>query len=292
MVRISKGEIKMEKALFAPKEIIENNLNEASARVGQPFYKAALLGLLAGAFIAIGGQASNVAVHAMTNAGLAKTVAGTIFPIGLMLILIIGGQLFTGNCLLFMGAVDGRISYQKLLLNWLTIFFSNFAGAILVSFLVYQSGQFDMSGGQLGAYTIKVASGKVHLTAMQGVTSGIMCNIIVCGAVLMAAAAKDIAGKCLAIFFPIFAFVVSGFEHCVANMYYLTAGFMASQNKAYVAQAKEVFHLSDAQIADVNVQNIFVKNLLPVTIGNIIGGAFFVGGIFYIVFVMKSKKNA
>ena len=161
-----------------------------------------------------------------------------------------------------------------------------------MSFLVYQSGQFDMSGGQLGAYTIKVASGKVHLTAMQGVTSGIMCNIIVCGAVLMAAAAKDIAGKCLAIFFPIFAFVVSGFEHCVANMYYLTAGFMASQNKAYVAQAKEVFHLSDAQIADVNVQNIFVKNLLPVTIGNIIGGAFFVGGIFYIVFAMKSKKNA
>lgn len=282
----------MEKGFFAPNEIIENNLNEAPKKVGQPFYKVALLGMLAGAFIAIGGQASNVAVHAMTNAGLAKTVAGTIFPVGLMLILIIGGQLFTGNCLLFMGAVDGRITYKKMLLNWLTIFFSNFVGAIIVSVLVYLSGQFDMSGGQLGAYTIKVAAGKVNLTPMQGVTSGIMCNIIVCGAVLMAAAAKDIAGKCFAIFFPIFAFVVSGFEHCVANMYYLTAGFLASQNDTYVAQAKEIFHLTDAKIADINVQNIFVKNLLPVTLGNIIGGAIFVGGIFYLIFGKKSKKEA
>lgn len=282
----------MEKGFFTPNEIIENNLNEAPKKAGQPFYKVALLGMLAGAFIAIGGQASNVAVHAMTNAGLAKTVAGTIFPVGLMLILIIGGQLFTGNCLLFMGAVDGRITYKKMLLNWLTIFFSNFVGAIIVSVLVYLSGQFDMSGGQLGAYTIKVAAGKVNLTPMQGVTSGIMCNIIVCGAVLMAAAAKDIAGKCFAIFFPIFAFVVSGFEHCVANMYYLTAGFLASQNDTYVAQAKEIFHLTDAKIADINVQNIFVKNLLPVTLGNIIGGAIFVGGIFYLIFGKKSKKEA
>jgi formate/nitrite transporter len=293
MVRMSKGECKkMNNGLFKPNEIIENNLNEASGKVGQPFYKVVLLGLLAGAFIAIGGEASNVAVHGMTNAGLAKTVAGTIFPVGLMLILIIGGQLFTGNCLLFMGAVDGRITWHKMLLNWLTIFFSNFLGAIIVSFLVFQSGQFDMSGGQLGAYTIKVAAGKVHLSTMQGVTSGIMCNIIVCGAVLMAAAAKDIGGRCFAIFFPIFAFVVSGFEHCVANMYYLTAGFMAKSNDTYAAQAKEVFHLTDAQIADINIQNIFVKNLLPVTIGNIIGGALFVGGIFYIIFGMKSKKNA
>lgn len=282
----------MEKGFFAPKEIIENNLNEAPKKVGQLFYKIVLLGMLAGAFIAIGGQASNVAVHAITNAGLAKTVAGTIFPIGLMLILIIGGQLFTGNCLLFMGAVDGRITYKKMLLNWLTIFFSNFVGAIIVSVLVYQSGQFDMSGGQLGAYTIKVAAGKVHLTPMQGFASGIMCNIIVCGAVLMAAAAKDIAGKCFAVFFPIFAFVVSGFEHCVANMYYLTAGLLASKNDTYVAQAKEIFHLTDAQITDVNVQNIFVKNLLPVTLGNIIGGAIFVGGIFYLIFGKKSKKEA
>lgn len=279
----------MEKGFFAPKEIIENNLSESAGKVGQPFYKVVLLGLLAGAFIAIGGQASNVAVHAMTNAGLAKTVAGTIFPVGLMLILIIGGQLFTGNCLLFMGAVDGRISYKKMVLNWITIFFSNFVGAIIVSFLVYQSGQFDMTGGQLGAYTIKVAAGKVHLTATQGITSGIMCNIIVCGAVLMAAAAKDIAGKCFAVFFPIFAFVVSGFEHCVANMYYLTAGFMASKNDVYVAKAQEVYGLTKGQIADINLSHIFVNNLLPVTIGNIIGGALFVGGIFYLVFGRKSK---
>lgn len=281
----------MEKNYFAPKEIIENNLNEADGKSGQPFYKIVLLGMLAGAFIAIGGQASNVAVHNIANAGLAKVVAGTIFPVGLMLILIAGGQLFTGNCLLFMGAVDGKITFRRFFGNLLTIFFSNFAGAIIISVLVYFSGQFDMSSGQLGAYTIKVAAGKVHLTAVQGLTSGIMCNIIVCGAILMAAGAKDVTGKCIASFFPIFAFVVSGFEHCVANMYYLTSGLLASHNETYRMQAKEIFHLTDSAIADINIKNIFVSNLLPVTIGNIIGGSLFIGGVFYIIFGRKAKND-
>jgi len=280
----------MEKRYLIPKEIVEGNINEGIRKVSLPIYKIILLGVLAGAFIALGAQASNLAVHAIPNPGLAKTVAGTIFPVGLMMIVVVGGQLFTGNCLILMGVLDKKISAGKLLLNWILIWCSNMLGGIIISFLVYQSGQFDFNGSSLAAYTIKVAYGKLHLTPMQAICSGILCNIIVCIAILMASAAKDIAGKCIAVFFPIFAFVVSGFEHCVANMYYIVAGLFASGNSTYVEKAKELYSLTDSQISSIHVGNMFVKNLIPVTLGNIIGGAVFVGTVFYIVNRSKEKN--
>ena len=112
-------------------------------------------------------------------------------------------------------------------------------GAVALAYLVYLSGQYNYTSGALGAFTIKVALGKVSLSFLPALISGILCNILVCAAVLMASTAKDIAGKSLAIFFPIMAFVVSGFEHCVANMYYIPAGIFASMNPDYVAKAKE-----------------------------------------------------
>lgn len=148
----------------------------------------------------------------------------------------------------------------------------NILGAALIAFLVAYSGQYDYSSGALGAYTIKVAYGKVHLSFANALVSGILCNILVCVAVLMAAAAKDIAGKVLAIFFPILAFVVSGFEHCVANMYYITAGLLCKLNPAYVQMAMEQYGYTADQLAALNVGSFLVGNLLPVTIGNMIGG--------------------
>lgn len=279
----------MEKGYFLPKEVFENNLNEGTGKVNQSAFRVILFGILAGAFIAIGGEASNVAIHAVSNPGLAKTLAGVVFPVGLMMIVIIGGQLFTGNCLLFMGALEHKITWKKMGINWVLIYFSNFIGSLLIAFLVLQSGQFNMNDGRLGAFTIKVAVGKLALTPTQALCSGILCNIIVCVAILMAGAAKDVVGKCITIFFAIFAFVISGFEHCVANMYYLVAGLFATHNTAYVEKAKEVYHLTDSQINSLNMENIFVKNLLPVTIGNIIGGALLVGGIFFILHHTKNK---
>lgn len=279
----------MEKGYFLPKEVFENNVNEGIGKANQSIFRVILFGILAGAFIAIGGEASNVAIHGVTNPGLAKTLAGVVFPVGLMMILIVGGQLFTGNCLLFMGTLEHKLTWKKMGLNWILVYFSNFIGSLLITFLVLQSGQFNMNGGRLGAFTIKVAVGKLELSPTQAFYSGIMCNIIVCVAILMAGAAKDIVGKCITIFFAIFAFVISGFEHCVANMYYLIAGLFASHNNAYVEKAKEIYHLADSQIDSLNLGDIFVKNLLPVTIGNIIGGALLVGGIFYILHHTKNK---
>ena len=280
----------MEKSIFTPKEIIQNNLNEGVTKVHQSLYRVILFGILAGAFIAIGGEASNVAIHDVHNYGLAKFIAGIIFPVGLMLIVVIGGQLFTGNCLLFMGFLDRRLSLKQVIINWITIFFSNFIGAALTAVLVYFSKQFNMTGGQLGAFTINLAVGKVNLSLSQAICSGIMCNIIVCAAILMAGATKDIAGKCVGVFFTILAFVVSGFEHCVANMYYLTAGMLASCNNSYVEKAKEVYGLTQGQIDALNIQNVFTKNLIPVTLGNIIGGAVVIGGILYILHHDKKEK--
>lgn len=279
----------MEKSYFAPKEIVENSINQSVGKVNMPLYKVILLGIIAGAFIAIGGQGSNVAAHAITNPGIAKTVAGVIFPVGLMLIVVIGGQLFTGNCLIFMGVLDRKISLSKFLMNLLTIFCSNYVGAALVSFLVYNSNQFNMNGGQLGAYSIYVSANKLSLSAPQAIISGIMCNIIVCAAILMAGAAKDVTGKCVGVFFTIFVFVVSGFEHCVANMYYLTAGILSAHNDKYVEKAMEVYHITEAQLQTINMKNILLHNLLPVTIGNIIGGSICIGLVFYVIYGGKEK---
>lgn len=284
---VIKKEIKrsksMDKNYFVPAQMLENNINEGVKKVRMPILKVILMGILAGMFVAIGAQGSSLAVHSIADPGIAKAVAGTIFPVGLMMIVIVGGQLFTGNCLLTMGAMDKQFGWSKVWKNLTIIFFSNMIGAILIALGVFFAGQFDMGHGALGAYTIKVAVGKVGIGFGQAIVSGILCNVIVCVAILMAGAAKDITGKVLTIFFSIWIFVISGFEHCVANMYYLPAGMLASTNSEYVEKAKELYGLTQAQIDTISVQNIAGKNLLPVTVGNIIGGAVIVAGLMYAI---------
>lgn len=279
----------MENNYFTASEVVASNVNGAYQKIHQPLYKIIMFGILAGMFIAIGGQASNVACHAVENPGLAKTVAGVVFPIGLMLIVIIGGHLFTGNCLLTMGVMDGKITLRKMLTNWCIIYFSNMIGSIIIALLVYYSGQFNMNDQALGAYYVKLAVGKLNLTPLQAITSGILCNIIVCGAILMAGTAKDISGKCLTIFFAIFAFVVSGFEHCVANMYYFAAGVLSAGNADYVEKAKELYHITEGKVDSLTIGSIFMKNLIPVGIGNAIGGGILIGGSFYLLY--RKNKN-
>ena len=271
----------MQSLLNVPAEVVSANINAAVAKAAAKKRRIFVLGIMAGAFIAMGAQSSSLAVHNITDVGIARTLAGCIFPVGLMMIVFVGGELFTGDCMMSMACMKGRIGFGSLLRTLLIVYLGNFAGAVLIAFLVAHSGQYDYSAGALGAYTIKTAVGKTGLSFMRALFSGILCNILVCAAVLMAAAAKDIGGKVLAIFFPILAFVVSGFEHCVANMYYIPAGIFASMNPDYVAKAKELYGITGSQIAALNWGNFFTVNLLPVTIGNIIGGGFIIGGLFF-----------
>ena len=275
--------------LLAPQQIVSANIRAAAGKTQLPTLRVILLGIFAGMFIACGASASSVAMHAIGNVGLARLVAGCVFPVGLMMIVFVGGELFTGDCLMIMGCLHGKFSPWQLLRVLALVFASNFLGSALFAWLVSSTTQFGFSSGLLGAFTMKVALGKVTMSFGTAFVSGILCNIFVCLAVLMAAAAKDIAGKVLAIFFPIMAFVVSGYEHCVANMYYVPAGIFAAANDAYVQVAMEQYGYSAAQLEALNWGNFLVNNLIPVTLGNIVGGMVFVGLPLYLIHADKLR---
>lgn len=270
----------------APADVIEVNMKAGEGKVGLPLVKMIILGIMAGAFIALGGAASSTAAHGISDVGLSRLVAGCIFPVGLMIIVFVGGELFTGNCLIFMDVLGKRVTPGACVRDLVVVYLSNLAGALIVDSLIYFSGNLDYSEGLLGAYAIKAAVGKVAISPLKGVTSGILCNILVCIAILMAAAATDIAGKVWGIFFPIMAFVVGGFEHCIANMFYIPVGIMASHNPVYAAKAMEAYGITEQQLGSLTALNS-LHNFIPVTIGNILGGMLFVGLPYFLAY----KKN-
>ena len=272
----------MDNAFNTPAQVLDANMRAGEGKAKLPLLKCILLGMMAGAFIAFGGASSNAAVHNIANQGLSKTLAGCIFPVGLMMIVFVGGELFTGDCLMIAGVADRKFSVLAMIKTLLIVFFSNMAGAVIIAALVYFSGLLDYTNGALGAFTIKVAYGKTTIAPFKAVCSGILCNILVCMAVLMATAAKDIASKVWAIFFPICAFVIGGWEHCVANMFYIPAGIFASMNGSYVAKTEELYGITADQIAaNLNIGG-FISNLIPVTIGNMLGGMVFILSLIHI----------
>ena len=276
---------------LSPQQIVSANIAAAKGKTQLPMLRMILLGIFAGMFIACGASASSVAMHAISNVGLARLVAGCIFPVGLMMIVFVGGELFTGDCLMIMGCMHRKFSLLNMAKVLVVVWVSNLLGSVILAALVSASGQFHYSSDLLGAFTIKVGLGKVGLSFTAAFVSGILCNIFVCIAVLMAAAAKDIAGKVLAIFFPILAFVVSGFEHCVANMYYIPAAIFAAADPAYAQAAQTAYGYTAAQLESLNWGSFLVNNLVPVTLGNIAGGMLFVGLPLYLIHSAKIREE-
>jgi len=277
--------------LLPPQQIVTSNIAAAKGKTALPLGRLILLGIFAGMFIACGASASSVAMHNVSNVGLARLVAGSIFPVGLMMIVFVGGELFTGDCLMIMGCLHRQFPVLRMVKVLTVVFFSNFIGAVVLALLVKASGQYHYTNDLLGAFTIKVAVGKLNLSFGAAFTSGILCNIFVCLAVLMAAASKDISGKVWAIFFPIMAFVVSGYEHCVANMYYIPAGIFAAADEAYVKAAETAYGYTAAQFDLLTWGNFVTKNLIPVTLGNIVGGMIFVGLPLYLIHSAKIRAE-
>lgn len=274
---------------LSPKETVEAYINASVAKTKLSTDKVIGKSIFAGMMIAMGAACSNVAVHAIDNVGVARLVAGTVFPVGLMMVILMGAELFTGDCLMAQAVSDKKISGLAFARVLVLVYLGNFIGGFLTAALMYLSGQFNYSAGRLGAYTIKVAMAKVSLTPVQGISSGILCNILVCAAVLMAMSSKDVTGKLWASFFVIMPFVTGGFEHCVANMYYITAGLLAKCDPSYVAAAANVYGLTD--LANLSIKGFLVNNLIPVTIGNIIGGSICVGLPMYFLNYRESKKK-
>lgn len=275
--------------MHSPKEIIDINMNGAVNKANLRLRKMIVLGILAGMFIALGGVSSQTASHAITNVSVAKIAAGAVFPIGLLMIVLVGGELFTGNCLMIMATLDKQIRIRRFLRNLFVVFFSNVIGALIIAILVFFSGNLDLSGGALGGYAISVAVEKVSHTTVRGITSGFLCNLFVCMAVLKGAAAKEVAGKIQATWFPIFAFVICGFEHIVANMYFIPIGLLAKTKSIYVMQAEAIYGVTADKLATLTVPNI-LNNFIPVTIGNVLGGLF-IGLMLYFVNVHADRMT-
>lgn len=275
---------------YTMKEVTNLYIDGCHDKVAAPVMKIFIKAVLAGAMIALGAEGSSVAAHAVSNVGLARLTAAVVFPVGLMMVILTGAELFTGDCLIFMGAACKKHSVGQLIKMLVIVFLGNFLGAFLIAAGVAASGQLDYSAGLLGAYTIKIALGKATIPFGKAVVSGILCNILVCAAVVMAMCAKDISGKLLVSFFVILLFVTSGFEHCVANMYYISAGLLAALNPAYVQAAMTQYGYTAEQLAQLNVQGFLVTNLVPVTLGNIIGGMLCVG--LPLVYLYHDKEKA
>ena len=256
-------------------DLITDNMGVYEGKTKLSFGKLVLLGMLAGAFIAIGASSSSAAVYGISNTGLAKSLAGAIFPVGLMFVVLIGAELFTGDCLMSFAVFDKRIRLLDMIRVVVVVFITNLIGACIVVVLVNRCGQLDYGNGALAAATIKTAYNKMTLSFMKAFTSGIMCNILVCLAVLLAGVCQDAIGKIFAWFFPIWAFGIAGYEHCVANMYYIPAGLLAKHGEAYY-NAAIMAGMTPDQLNSMTVGKFFLNNLLPVTLGNIVGGVVFV----------------
>jgi formate transporter len=273
----------MIKNYHSSEELADLLIQSSEHKVSQSYLKVALLGIMAGAFISLGAEASSAASYSIESTGLAKTLAGVIFPIGLIMIVLVGGHLFTSSCMNVSAIFERKIKISRMVLNLGVVYLTNFVGAILIAYAINSCGELNYSTGALGAYTIKIAAAKLSLDFNTALVSGILCNLLVCLAVLMASTSKDIIGKIFAIFFPIFLFIISGFEHSVANMYYIPAGIMASSNPVYVQKAIESYHVTPQQLELFSYQNMITNNLLPVTIGNFIGGAVLISGFVYLI---------
>ena len=281
-----------DKKMLMPAEVAEYTVKAGIKKANSPTKQVLASAFLAGAYIAFGALGSIAAAYNLlanpATYGLGKMVAGLMFPAGLMFVLVAGADLFTGNILVTLAAWKKKVTWGQTFKNWALVWIGNLVGAVLVAYLVSLSGVFDWSNGLYGGVVVKTAVGKLGYTWVAAIASGILCNWIVCATVWMTYAAKDVAGKLLAGFFGIFLFVCAGFEHSVANMGYLFAGFFSKSNPAFL----EAAHKTAADAAVINLPNIFVNNLIPVTIGNILGGAVFVAGVYYFIFLNNKEENS
>jgi formate/nitrite transporter len=210
--------------------------------------------------------------------GITRILAGVTFSLGLILVVIGGAELFTGNSLMIIALLNHKITFLSLLRNWGLVYVANFLGSMLIAFLVIYSRMYAFAGGELGKSMLTVANNKTNFTFLQAIILGILCNILVCLAVWLTYSTKNTGGKILAIVFPISAFIAAGFEHSVANMYILPVGLLLkSIDPVFVAGLK-------LDLSSLTWINAMLYNLLPVTLGNIIGGAGFVGLLYYLIY--------
>jgi formate transporter len=250
-----------------------------------------MLAILAGAFIGAGAIFYTVVTTGLSAAGMGfgvvRLLGGLVFCLGLIAVVVAGAELFTGNNLIVMAFASGRISFVQLLRNWGIVYVGNFGGSVLTATIMLLTRQYTFAGGAVGANALAIANGKCTLGFVQALALGILCNALVCLAVWLCASARSTTDKILAILFPITAFVACGFEHSIANMYFVPMGLLIKNFAGDVFW--QAIGKTAADFAHLTWGAFLIVNLLPVTIGNVIGGAGFVGLVYWFIYLRPQK---
>lgn len=251
-----------------PADIVATYSQLGKKKSNRDLGRLIVLAITAGATIGIAAAVSNTAIHQITSTGLMKLVSGLIFPVGLIIIMLMGSELFTGNVMISISVANKETTALKMLRNWTVVYLGNFVGALLIAAGIVFMGQLNYSDGQLGVFTMELAISKAALPFWPAVVSAIFCNLLVCSAVLLFFSSTNTTAQMIACYMPTAFFVFAGFEHSIANMYYLSAGILANYSGLYTAQA----HAAGLDLSNLNWSYVLSHNLLPVTLGNIIGG--------------------
>ncbi len=263
----------------SPAQIAELYSETGTAKTRLPFVKMFVLAVFAGIFISLGALGSSIVSCGISVPALSRLLSAVIFPIGLVMVVVAGSELFTGNCLLVISVLDRKATIGGMFRNLVVVWIGNFAGSLFIALLVCYGHVLSLYDGELAKFAVATAISKVHLSFGDAFIKGILCNIMVCVAVWMTFAPKQISGKILAAFLPIMIFVLAGFEHCVANFYFISVGILASSE--YGIEAEGLSWLS-----------FFVKNEIPVTLGNITGGILIGFGYWFIFLKNKNKGTS
>lgn len=263
--------------LLSPKEIADKVESIGITKSQMPLSQLLLLGILAGAYIGFGAMFYTIVKSdSSLSFAVSQLLCGLVFSLGLILVSVSGAELFTGNNLLLLAWSKKKITALSVLKNWSLIIIANLIGALLLAYIIYSSGHTAMNHGKVAETYVKIANAKASLDLTSAFLKGILCNILVCLSVWMAYAGQTVVDKVMGIIFPISAFVAAGFEHSVANMYVLSIGLL---EKSHVAIQADALTLSGA-----------ISNIIPVLLGNIIGGGVFVGLVYSTIF--KSEALA
>jgi formate/nitrite transporter len=268
-----------------------------------PFLKMFMLSVLAGAFISLGaifattigaggmavtGADGEVAFNTGLPYGLTRLLMGLVFSLGLILVVVGGAELFTGNNLIVMAWANGKVTGAALLRNWLIVYMGNFVGSIGTVILMFLTKQYTFGGNSVGITALRIGVAKVDLTFIQAIALGILCNALVCMAVWLTYSARSTMDKIIAVIFPITAFVAAGFEHSIANMYFIPyALFIKDFDPNFVTTVGDKV----ANLNQLSWQAFLVNNLIPVTIGNIIGGAVLVAAVYWAIFLRPENPK-
>jgi formate transporter len=274
-----------------PPQVAAKATDIGAAKARMPTLTMFALAVLAGAFIAMGAMFATTVVAGSAGSipyGLVRLLSGLVFCLGLILVVVAGAELFTGNNLISIAWADRKVGGARLLRNWTIVYLGNLVGALGTVLLMFLSGQYEFGDGSVGSSALAIAEAKSSLGFERALVLGILCNALVCLAIWMTYSARSVTDKILAIIFPITAFVAAGFEHSIANMYFLPIGLAIKQwgSDSFYATSK----LSPGDFPDVTVSNAVFDNLIPVTIGNIIGGSVMVGLVYWLVYVRAKPR--